>query len=384
MTKTKNIFLKMQWAIWNNVGQTYVDTGVKMLITIVIGALLLTGLYGIFSDIVLKNVSGTIQDFFVQTPTLSNAPDGAGGSGGGNGSGDNPNAGPDDTLPYAYALVLDNSINPNDAKPMIFVREEVTPVVGETYISETYGALPIIAVYENFEDVSNYSFYLDEEYGDVYGPFPSWVINPNTSSNSIAATITSVIFEDKVSPVNTCAWFAWFENCDNFNLAKLDSSAVTKMDGMFYDAGRNVATLNLDVSNLNTSKVTTMRWMFSCLGLNANTINLTGLENWNTSSVIQFSSMFEYTGKNASAFKLDLSGWDTSAAVYMGHMFSNCIPLETIYVSENWSVANVSSVGNYMFSNCNNLSGAVSYDYANTGTNMANYKNGYLTYKATN
>lgn len=45
-------------------GENYVDTAVKILIAIVIGALLLAGLYTLFGDVVMPTLTRRIQEMF--------------------------------------------------------------------------------------------------------------------------------------------------------------------------------------------------------------------------------------------------------------------------------------------------------------------------------
>ena len=45
-------------------GENYVDTAVKILIAVVLGALLLAGLYALFGDVVLPTLTQRIQDMF--------------------------------------------------------------------------------------------------------------------------------------------------------------------------------------------------------------------------------------------------------------------------------------------------------------------------------
>lgn len=44
--------------------EAYVDTGVKILIAVVVGALLLAGLYALFNDTVLPTVTEKVADLF--------------------------------------------------------------------------------------------------------------------------------------------------------------------------------------------------------------------------------------------------------------------------------------------------------------------------------
>ena len=45
-------------------GENYVDTAVKILIAVVIGALLLAGLYALFNDVVMPTLTTKIQGMF--------------------------------------------------------------------------------------------------------------------------------------------------------------------------------------------------------------------------------------------------------------------------------------------------------------------------------
>ena len=45
-------------------GENYVDAAVKILIAVVLGALLLAGLYALFGDVVMPTLTQRIQDMF--------------------------------------------------------------------------------------------------------------------------------------------------------------------------------------------------------------------------------------------------------------------------------------------------------------------------------
>lgn len=45
-------------------GENYVDTAVKILIAVVLGALLLAGLYALFGDVVMPTLTRRIQEMF--------------------------------------------------------------------------------------------------------------------------------------------------------------------------------------------------------------------------------------------------------------------------------------------------------------------------------
>ncbi len=62
--KTKNLILKAKSALSNKSGEGYIDTAVKMIISVVLGSLLLTGLYQLFNSVVLPGLADRIQSMF--------------------------------------------------------------------------------------------------------------------------------------------------------------------------------------------------------------------------------------------------------------------------------------------------------------------------------
>ena len=62
--KFNSIVVRTQTAISNTRGEGYVDSGVKILIAVVIGALLLGGLYTLFDDTIMPTVTTKIQNLF--------------------------------------------------------------------------------------------------------------------------------------------------------------------------------------------------------------------------------------------------------------------------------------------------------------------------------
>ena len=98
------------------------------------------------------------------------------------------------------------------------------------------------------------------------------------------------------------------------------------------------------------------------------------------SKATYFNGMF---GRMSNITSINLSGWSTSNVTDTTNMFTECRKLKTIYVSEGWSVAKVKSDTN-MFSNCTSIRGGSgkTYNQNQWGKSMANYSNGYLTYKA--
>lgn len=56
--------IKMKLAVSNNKGEGYIDTAVKILIAMVLGALLVAGLYALFGDVVMPTLTQRIRDMF--------------------------------------------------------------------------------------------------------------------------------------------------------------------------------------------------------------------------------------------------------------------------------------------------------------------------------
>lgn len=55
---------KIQNVMQDRTGENYVDVGVKILIAVVIGALLLAGLYALFGDVVMPTLEQRITEMF--------------------------------------------------------------------------------------------------------------------------------------------------------------------------------------------------------------------------------------------------------------------------------------------------------------------------------
>ena len=51
-------------AVSNNKGEGYIDTAVKILIAVVLGALLLSGLYLLFGEVVMPTLNQKIKEMF--------------------------------------------------------------------------------------------------------------------------------------------------------------------------------------------------------------------------------------------------------------------------------------------------------------------------------
>ena len=62
--KLSTIAIRSKTALTNKRGEGYVDTGVKILIAVVIGALLLAGLYTLFNTTIIPTLTEKISGMF--------------------------------------------------------------------------------------------------------------------------------------------------------------------------------------------------------------------------------------------------------------------------------------------------------------------------------
>ena len=67
-TKCNALATRAVVAVSNVKAEGYVDSGVKILIAVVIGALLLTGLYALFSNNIIPTVNTEIESLFSRSP----------------------------------------------------------------------------------------------------------------------------------------------------------------------------------------------------------------------------------------------------------------------------------------------------------------------------
>ena len=62
--KATAIAIKAQTTLDNVKGEGYIDTGVKIIIGVVVGAVILGGLYALFGDVILPTLETNIEDMF--------------------------------------------------------------------------------------------------------------------------------------------------------------------------------------------------------------------------------------------------------------------------------------------------------------------------------
>jgi hypothetical protein len=62
--KVNSVIIAAKAAVMNRKAEGYVDSGVKILIAVVVGGLLLTLLYALFNDIIMPTVNDKVQNLF--------------------------------------------------------------------------------------------------------------------------------------------------------------------------------------------------------------------------------------------------------------------------------------------------------------------------------
>jgi surface protein len=214
------------------------------------------------------------------------------------------------------------------------ITADVTPGVTPGVTSEAY------AVFDSSD--GSFTFFRDDKgkytngqvsgtktyytgFEDITGETdPSWY---NSDGYEQKNTIKTVVFKDKIKPKTCYDWFAYADALTSITgLDKLDTSAVTDMNGMF----QNCSSLtSLDLSSFDTENVTNMGYMF-----------------YNCSSLTS----------------LDVSSFNTAKVTDMGDMFYYCRKLKTIYASSLFTTNAVSS-SNSMFAGCTSLVGGAGTTY---------------------
>ena len=159
-----------------------------------------------------------------------------------------------------------------------------------------------------------------------------------------ASKIKKVIIENKIVPNDIAYWFCYLTNLIEISgIENLDTSSVIDMSSMFSGCS-NLS--SIDLSGIDTSTVTDMSSMFSgCSSLSG--IDLTSI---NTSNVIDMNHIFSGC---SSLNSINLDSLNTSNVVDINGMFYNCTGLTSLDLSS-FNTSNVTNMG-MMFDGCSNL-----------------------------
>ena len=137
----------------------------------------------------------------------------------------------------------------------------------------------------------------------------------------------------KFTTSNVTDMSGMFNNCEKLttlDVSKFNTEQVTNMHAMFALCPQLTS---LDVSKFNTSNVTSMRVMFE----NCQKLTSLDVSNFNTANVEDMSFMFCSTG----LISLNLSNFNTSKVTMMKGMFDDTSLLESLTLSDNFTLENV-------------------------------------------
>ena len=187
--------------------------------------------------------------------------------------------------------------------------------------------------------------------------------------------ISKVVFEASFAnarPTNCYAWFLGFNKLKQIEgIENLNTENVTNMACMFQGCS---SLTSLDVTHFNTGNVTSMYHMFTLCS------NLAELDvtHFNTEKVTDMFSMFSSC---KGLISLDVTDFNTANVKNMSYMFWNCYKLKEIYVSDKFVTDAVIS-SDYMFLDCNSLSGDIDYSDKAVDKTYAKTDGGYFRDKA--
>lgn len=155
------------------------------------------------------------------------------------------------------------------------------------------------------------------------------------------------VIVNPVTPIVYPNYISFFQSpFQTIDLSWLRTDNITIMSSMFQS---NSALTSLDVSLFNTENVTNMNSMFSSL-INMPLSSIVGLQNFVTSKVTNFASMFYRVGYNLSSSTnlADFSNFSFFKANTCAMMFQNCTMRKIILNSpNNPSLTNCQSMFSY-------------------------------------
>lgn len=171
--------------------------------------------------------------------------------------------------------------------------------------------------------------------------------------------------------------FRFCRNCTSIDLTNLDLSECARIDGIFADTDSLQEIIGLE--NLDVHSATWLNSIFWNCGLPGDIVL-----NWDINHTERVN--MTCTFMNTKFTSIDLRSWDTSTVWNFPSMFSGSDLLETIYVSEKWTL-DAMEYGNNMFNGCTSLIGGEgtpfqgnrTRDYIYAIIDGGTYSKGYLT-----
>jgi len=178
-------------------------------------------------------------------------------------------------------------------------------------------------------------------------------------ANCISLTSLDVSNFDTSNVVNMSGMFNSCYKLASLDLSSFDTSSVSGygsipglvgMSHMFY---RCVSLTSLDVSSFDTTNVESMSYMFG----DAESLTTLNLNNWNTSSLQNMIGMFagctDLISVSMQQTNSDNGVWNNLPDTFL-NLFLNCENLTTISGIENWDTSSVTNMF-YVFDGCKKL-----------------------------
>lgn len=196
--------------------------------------------------------------------------------------------------------------------------------------------------------------------------------SPSTSARRMFLSCTSLTTVDlnNITTGGITNFQLMFGNCTairNVDITSWDVGKAENMSGMFLNCNY---LMKAEVGVKDARKVITFEGMFK----DCNRLNTVDLSSMRTRDAVSYANMF-----SGCSFlrELDLSGFTMREDTTLSQMFAYS-GLGTVYASGNWS--EVVKTDSLPFWHSANLTNSTVSDFE--GVDMANYDNGYLTYKA--
>ena len=244
---------------------------------------------------------------------------------------------------YGLTLTLDESgtlhipagtiVNPESYSLMNAVNGEVKKIDFEGPLKINGSAAQFLGGFRNLTTIENMANLDTSGVTDMEGMF---AVDESLTSLDLSSFDTQ-----NVTDMN--GMFFMTSSLTSLDLSSFDTQNVTNMYAMFAEAS---SLTNLDVSSFDTQNVTNMREMFY------DTSSLTSLDvsHFNTQNVTDMSLMFE---EASSLTSLDVSYFDTQNVTDMGGMFAGLKSLTSLDVSH-FDTQNVTDMGG-MFARLSSL-----------------------------
>lgn len=183
----------------------------------------------------------------------------------------------------------------------------------------------------NLSDISGLSYIITDNMTDLTRTFAGTAItdfSPVSNWNTSNVTGMSGTFSYLTS------------QADLSDVAGWNTSKVTSMNSIFSYAK---ITQLPDLSNWDTSKVESFYYAFA----DSSITDFSGISSWNTSSLTDMSSMFQFAAvTNLNSFAPQGNGiWDTSKVTTMDSIFMGASSLSNITGIANWNTSSLTNLG---------------------------------------